>query len=303
MQFLKGNNELTIQTMEKYSESFIEYLDERSELTLKAYKVGIASLMGYLKDNNITQPTRNDIKNFRDELKNNYSSNTVNTYMIAVRKLFKYLSLNNLYENVAEDIKGCHYDTTPKKEVLSQEQLRTIYSSLTDKREKALFSLMITTGLRTCEVQTALIEDIREHNGEMVLFVLGKKRSSKCDYVKLSDEVLRNIYDYIGNRTTGSIFVSQSNENFGEGITSKTIRQIIKKIFKRFGLERDTLSCHSLRRSFAVLSYENGSDIYSIKDVLRHQSINTTTRYLKQVDRDKNKTELMVSNVLFEGGC
>jgi integrase len=80
-----------------------------------------------------------------------------------------------------------------------------------------------------------------------------------------------------------------------------SLRKIIKGIFKRFGLDRDTLSCHSLRRSFAVVSYETGSSIYDIQQVLHHSSINTTTRYLKQVDRDNNKTEYNVANAILGG--
>lgn len=289
---------LTLERLNEYSESFIDYLDV-DDKTLHAYKVGIKCLMNYLNDNNIKYPTRNDLIAFRDELRAKYSSNTTNTYMIAVRALFKYLEIHKLYENICVDIKGAKYDTTPKKEVLSLEQMQTIYNSLVDPREKALFGLMISTGLRVCEISTALIEDIRMHNNEIVLFVLGKKRDSKSEYVKLSEQVIKDLENYIGSRTNGNIFISTSNENYGLGLSTVSLRKIIKNILKRFGLDKDTLSCHSLRRSFAVVSYETGNSIYDIQQVLHHASINTTTRYLKQVDRDKNKTEYNVANAIF----
>lgn len=291
---------LTLHQLKEYGESFIDYLDVDSK-TLKAYRVGINALMQYFKENNIKQPTRNDIIAFRDMLRENYSSNTCNTYMIAVRALFKYLEIHDLYKNICVDIKGAKYDTTPKKEVLSLSQMQNIYNNLTDKKERALFGLMITTGLRVCEISTALIEDIRIYNNENVLFVLGKKRDSKCEYVKLSNQVLKDLEDYIGNRTSGYIFTSTSNNNNGGGVTTTSLRRYIKGIFKRFGLDKDTLSCHSLRRSFAVVSYETGSSIYDIQQVLHHASINTTTRYLKQVDRDKNRTEYNVANAILGG--
>lgn len=291
------NEILSIDTIQKEGESFIDYLDV-DDLTLKTYRVGILAFLKYLKDNNIKEPNRNDIISFRNMLRDNYSSNTVNTYMIAVRSLFKYLSLNGKYKNIAEDIKGARYSKIPKKEVLSVEELQTIYNNLTDLRERCLFGLMISTGLRVCEISTALIEDIRIHNGEPVLFVLGKKRDSKCEYVKLSQKVLKDLQEYIGNRTEGNIFISTSNNNKNGGLTTTALRSIVKGIFRRFGIDKDTISCHSLRRSFAVVSYESGSSIYDIQQVLHHESISTTTRYLKQVDRDKNKTELNVSNIL-----
>lgn len=297
---LNGNNELTLEKLQQYEESFIDYLDV-DDLTLRAYHVGIRCLMDYLKQNNIKKPVRDNIIAFRDMLRETYSSNTVNTYMIAVRALFKYLEIHKLYENICVDIKGAKYDTTPKKEVLSIEQMQNIYNNLTDKREKALFGLMITTGLRVCEISTALIEDIKIYNNEIVLFVLGKKRDSKCEYVKLSEQVLKDLQEYIDGRMSGHIFISTSNNNYGEGMTTTSLRSIIKNIFRRFGIDKDTVSCHSLRRSFAVVSYETGSSIYDIQQVLHHASINTTTRYLKQVDRDKNKTEYNVADAVLGG--
>ena len=289
---------LTFERLEQFEESFIDYLDV-DEKTLKVYRNGINCFNNYLQENGVKNPNRDNVIGFRNMLRETYSSNTVNAYMISVRALFKYLEIHGLYKNIAVDVKGAKYDTTPKKEVLSLEQMQTIYNDLGDLRERALFGLMISTGLRVCEIATANIEDIKMYNNEIVLFVLGKKRDSKNEYVKLSNQVINDLQDYIGNRTDGSIFISTSNENYGLGLSTVSLRKIIKNIFKRYGLDKDTLSCHSLRRSFAVVSYETGNSIYDIQQVLRHQSINTTTRYLKQVNRDNNKTEYNVANAIF----
>lgn len=293
------SNALTFQNLEKYEESFIDYLDV-DDLTLKAYKVGINALIDYLKRNGIKQPVRNDLIAFRNELREKYSSNTTNTYMIAVRALFKYLEVHGLYKNIAVDLKGARYDTTPKKEVLSIEQAQNIYKNLTDTRERALFGLLITTGLRGIEVSRAKLEDIKVHNGEVVLWIQCKKHDSKDEYVKLSNKVLEDIKDYVGNRNEGYIFTSTSNHNKDGGITTKTIRLIIKDIFKRFGLDKDTFSLHSTRRSSATIMYENGADIYSIQQVLHHKSNATTTRYINAVTRNNNKNEYLVSDMILD---
>lgn len=291
------SNDLTLHKLQEYEESFIDYLDV-DDLTLKAYKVGINALFEYLKGKSIKTPNRNDIIAFRDMLRANYSSNTVNTYMIAVRALFKYLEIHKLYKNICVDIKGAKYDNTPKKEILSIEQAQNIYKNLTDLREKALFGLLITTGLRGIEVARAMIEDIRVHNGEIVLWIQCKKHDSKDEYVKLSQQVLRDIYNYIGDRKEGYIFTSTSHNNNGGGVTTKTLRLIIKDIFKRFGLDRDTFSLHSTRRSSATFMYEQGADIHSIQQVLHHKSNVTTTRYINALTRNNNKNEYIVSDTI-----
>ena len=53
--------------------------------------------MNYLERNNIKHPTRDDLIAFRDELRENYSSNTTNAYMVAIKSLFKYLEIHKIY--------------------------------------------------------------------------------------------------------------------------------------------------------------------------------------------------------------
>lgn len=294
------NSIISIEKLQTQVSNFIDYLDV-DDKTLKAYKVGIRALFNYMELHGIKQPTRDDIIGFRNMLRETYSTNTTNTYMIAVRSLFKYLEIHKLYPNITTDIKGAKYSNTPKKQVLSLEQTKMIYNSLTDLREKCLFSLLITTGLRGIEVQRARIEDIKIYNNEIVLWIQCKKHDTKDEYVKLSSQVIEDIKNYIGNRTSGSIFISTSNENKGNGISTTSIRKIIKNIFKRFDLDSETFSLHSCRRSSATLMYELGQDIYSIQQVLHHKSINTTNRYINSVTRNNNKGEYIVSNAIFGG--
>lgn len=295
---VKTNNDIVNFNLKECSESFIQYLDV-DEKTLKAYKVGISNLFVFLNDNNIKNPTRDDIIAFRDYLREKYSSNTVNAYMIAVRALFKYLEIHGKYKNITIDIKGAKYSQVPKKQVLSQEQAKEIYSSLTDARERCLFSMLISTGLRGIEIQRAKIEDIKIHNGEVVLWVQCKKHDTSDEYAKLSRQVLEDIKNYIGDRTSGNIFISTSNNSYGKAMSTTSIRKMIKDIFKRFNLDSDTFSLHSMRRSCATIMYELGQDIYSIQQVLHHKSINTTNRYINAVTRNNNKGEYIVSNAIF----
>lgn len=289
---------LTLQQLEQFEERFIDYLDV-DNLTLQAYKVGIKAFMKYLKDNSINNPTRESVIAFRNYLRDNYSSCTINTYMTSVKALFKYLNLKGLYENIAQDIKGAKYSNTPKKQILTLEQCKYIYNSLTDKREKALFSLMITTGLRGIEVSRAKIEDIKLHNGEMVLWVQCKKHDAKDEYVKLSEQVINDLKDYLESRTKGYIFVSESNNNKGGGVTTTTLRREIKNIFKRFGLDSDTFSLHSLRRTCGTIMYEQNNDIYKVQQVLHHKSSSTTQRYINAITRNNNEGEYQVANAIF----
>lgn len=281
-----------------FAEEFFQFLDVQSKETVRTYKNGISNFMEYISNNSITRPNREDVVNWKVSLKQYSSSSTVNTYLVAVKALFNFLDMYGIYPNISKYVKSYTVSDTAKKNVLTEEQIKTIYNGLTDAREKALFGLMITTGLRGIEVANARIEDIRQLNGEYVLFIKGKGHSEYDEYVKLSDNVLSAILDYIGDRTRGNIFISTSNKNRGEGITVLTVRRIVKHILKEFNIDDETISSHGLRRSFACECYNLGQSIYDIQQVLRHRSISTTQRYLKQVDRYNNHSEKLVANIL-----
>lgn len=283
---------------EKLVLKFFQFLDVQSKDTLRTYKNGISNFMEYIKNNNISQPSRDDIVNWKLQLKEQHKASTVNTYLVAVKSLFNFLEMYGLYPNISKFVKSYNVSVTPKKNVLTQEQIQVIYNGLEDLREKALFGLLITTGLRGCEVATAKIENIKEVNDEYCLFVKRKGHSEDDEYVKLADNILNDIIKYIGTRSQGNIFISESNRNNNQPISILTIRRLIKNIFKRFGIDDETISLHSTRRTFACECYNLGQSIYDIQQVLAHKNIATTTRYLKQVDRNNNNSEKLVASIL-----
>jgi integrase/recombinase XerD len=56
------------------------------------------------------------------------------------------------------------------------------------------------------------------------------------------------------------------------------------------GMERQKITSHDLRHSFAVHFVRNGGDIRTLRDLLGHASISTTEKYLRfksETKRDK----------------
>ena len=109
--------------------------------------------------------------------------------------------------------------------------------------------------------------------------------------MKLSPQVINDIKEYIGNRTSGYIFISTSNRNKNGGLTTTSLRRYIKSMFKQIGIDSDTFSLHSTRRSCGTFIYEQTNDIRKVQEVLHHKSMNTTNRYINAVSRKNNKSE------------
>lgn len=282
---------------EEFKEKYFNFIDT-SIKTRQTYLDGIKSFYDYLVENEIKNPTRDNVITWRDELRENHSSSTVNTYLVSVKSFFAFLSMCKLYPNITENVKGAKVSTTAKKSILTLNQTQHIYKTLTDKREKALFGLLVTTGLRGIEVVNAKIEDIRKFNNEMCLFIKCKGHSEKDEYVKLADNVYQDILNYIGDRKQGYIFISTSNHNSNGGLTTKTLRLIIKNIYKRYGLEDENMSLHSTRRTAGCLAYNLGQNIYDIQQMLHHQNINTTKIYIRNAGRNNNDTELKIASAI-----
>jgi len=284
------------------SESFIEYLDV-CDNSLKTYEKEIKYFIEWLSDNNIKYPSRTDFRKFRDELKERKGIHTTNSYLTPVRLLFRYLELNKIYDDITEGIKNIKTNNIPKKQTLTLEQMQMMAEKLDDPRDKAIFSLAITTGMRISEIVNSKLEDIKLYNGDMCLFFKGKGYEDKSSYVKLSPQTIDIINKYIEQRSNKDckyIFASEGNRNArGNHLTEKTGRLIIKNIFKKFGIEENQFSAHSMRRSCATLVYKETKDIMAVKNLLRHKSIQTTQRYIAQITRDDDKSEYIASNLVF----
>ena len=107
------------------------------------------------------------------------SANTTALYLSSLRRFFAWCESENLYGNITLGVKSPRIDTGHKKDAFSAKQIQGILGkmsrdSLKGKRDYAIFTLAVATGLRTCELIRANIDDIRTVNGEDCLFVQGK---------------------------------------------------------------------------------------------------------------------------------
>ena len=286
---------------------FVSYIDGSAK-TVETYARSIKQFMGWLQVHGITNPNRADLLRYRDELRATCKPNTVQGYIIAVRKFFTWAEQEGLYKNIAENIKGARIDRAHKKDALTTAQVKDILGnikrdSLHGLRDFALIALAVTGGLRTIEVQRANIEDIRTIADSAVLYIQGKGREEKTEYVKLTQPVEKAIRAYLKARGTAAptapLFISQSDRNNGQRLTTKSISRLIKNSFVSAGYNSAQLTAHSLRHTAGTLNLLNGGTLEETQQLLRHVNINTTMIYLHHLDRAKNKSEARISGAIF----
>ncbi len=286
---------------------FTQYIDA-SPRTVEAYTKSLKVFATWIQANGIGQPTRADIIRYRDELKANHRPATVQAYIMGIRQFFKWTEQEGLYKNIADNIKGGKLDRDHKKDALTSRQVKEILASidrsgLQGKRDYAIMALTVTGGLRTIEVQRANIEDIRTAADNTVLYIQGKGREEKTEYVKLPVPVEKAIREYLkarGNTTaTEPLFASVSDRNGGQRLTTKSISRLIKATFINAGYDSDRLTAHSLRHTAGTLNLLNGGSLEETQQLLRHSNINTTMIYLHHIERANNNSEARIAGAIF----
>lgn len=288
---------------------FTNYLDVKPA-TIRNYTKSINIFIQYLYDNGINEPMRDDVINFREQLKaEGKKASTIQNYIIGVRQFFKYLEGKEYYKNIAKDVKGVRVGREHKKDYLTAEQVNDVLSKMnrktaTDKRNYAIFTLMVTSGLRTIEVSRANIEDMRTAGGSTVLYVQGKGRDDKAEYVKVAGVVERSIREYLATRSNAEpeapLFTSASNNSKGNHLSTRSISGIIKKALRNANFDSDRLTAHSLRHTTATLNLLAGGSLEETQQTLRHQNIGTTMIYNHALERASNNSEERVAGVIFD---
>ena len=302
-------NDLTAQS--KFNEFMLarweKFIDVKPS-SKKTYSNAVKQFIKYLAERGISQPVRDDIVNWRESLRESRKATTIQTYLTAVKLFFRWLEHEGLYKNVADHVKGVKIQTGHKKDYLSGQQSRAVLQTIkTDTlkglRDYAMISLMLTTGLRTIEITRADISDITTVSGATVLFIQGKGRDDKDEYVKLAPQVESAIKTYLDARGavqgTAPLFASTSNNNTGKRITTRSVRQIAKSAMIEAGYNSDRLTAHSLRHTAGTLALLNGASTREVQQLLRHSNINTTMIYAHELDRARNNAELQVANAIF----
>ena len=273
----------------------------------KIYEVGLKQFLTWLKYNSIPSPNRDTVLRYKAELKNRgLSPSSISIYVVAVRRFFEWTESMKYYPNIARGIKVSKKSKGFKKDTLTIDQIKELFESidrrtLPGKRDFALLNLLIRTGLRTIEAIRANIEDIRQQSGEALLWIQGKGRDDKDQFVVLTQDTLRPIYDYLkerGDTKGGALFTSISDRNNGGRLTTRSTRRIVKDRLKAIGIASDRLSAHSLRHTAITLALKAGSTIQEAQALGRHANINTTLVYAHNIDRLKNAAEKRIDQIL-----
>ena len=279
---------------------FLDYIDV-SPKTTETYKIALRQFVSYLDKNNISNPTREQIIEYREQLKEYLKPNTVNSYLIAIRNLYQWLEYEEITKDITKNIKGIKLENKHLKRGLSLEEIGKVLNVCKDTREELLVKLMINLGLRCNEVVNIELNDFYDDKGIIMLKVLGKARDGlKQDSIKVDDRLFELIKKYVKEYDIQDyLFVSNSNHNHNGKLTTKTIRYIITNLFKKAELDMNKLSTHSTRHTTCELLLENNMPIQEVSEFMRHRQVSTTLVYSKELDQRNSLASNKLADIMF----
>lgn len=302
-------NQAVSQTIDRTNllDMFISSQD-RKPTTLSLYRRTLNLFFDWVekevkdKDGNVLKPkynigtlTRPQVIEYKESLVNEgKSALTITSYLTSVRLFYQWVEAEGVYPNIAKVLnlpkRKKEFRHQPLRPQQAQSLLREVKQ--TDSlRDYALINLMLRTGLRCIETTRLNVEDIVYKGGQRVLLVKGKGRDEKDNFVILTDKAFRPIQDYLRERgpvrPTDPMFVSESNRDRGQRMTTRSVSRIAKTNLSEIGLTDKVFTAHSLRHTTAVSILRAGGTLEDCQLTLRHSNPATTEIYTSFADEER----------------
>lgn len=320
-------------SVENFGDTTIEgFIASRhcSSNTAKTYRNSIRQLLKFFTANNITAPATADVDAYINSLRAaKKSDKTIRLYSTTTKLYFAYLAKQGIYRDVAADMEPLKLRkaTTHNKKALTDAQAKKLLESVKgdsviSRRDKAIISLALCTGLRTCEISRANVGDFQESDGGFwTLDVIGKGHLKADATVKVAPVVAEMIQAYLDKRDNVAddepLFTSTSHNtgwqknSYGARLSEQSVGKLIRNNMIKVGIvkpakkdkngrvKRSPISAHSTRHYAATTAIKAGVDIREVSAMLRHTSVVVTSIYLHDISLETRRAELAVADALF----
>ena len=273
-----------------YQQEFLNWLQNEkgsSVHTIRAYQEDLTQFGEYLKAQGIPleQLEYHDLRYYMASLqqKQQLKKTTLSRKTSTLKSFCKFLHREGLLEHNPADLLS-----TPKKE----KRLPTVINevdmtaSLDDflageeplqLRNKAIFELLYSSGLRVSELVQLDVENVQKQKG--ILRILGK--GSKERIVPVGEQAQSAITYYLEHgrpllvkEEAQALFLNRQ----GTRLTTRGVEYILEQYVKQ-GALKYKVTPHAFRHSFATHLLDNGADLRVIQELLGHESLSTTQIY------------------------
>lgn len=264
---------------------FMEHLTLHNRAgTKKSYICILKPIWNYFKKNKIYATHQ-----LTDELINQYAlfriplvkPQTINKEISALETMLKLMVKYKYIDYVSFHFEKLAVRKT-KIESITKQSIDKILNHLkttnTTNRNKLIFLLILTTGIRTTELINIKTKNIDLDKKKIYL---EHTKNKETRYIYLVDDVVTMIRKVI--QDTEFLFVDENKNQ----MSTNALRLFFKYLKKTCNIQ--VLSPHKLRHYYATNIYNKSKDISLVKDLLGHKSIQMTQIYLDINNEDNQK--------------
>ena len=278
----------------KYIEDFIKYLKavkKNSDYTLINYKKDLLELYDF--NTNILKIDEIIVREYLEYLySRKLDRNSISRKLSSIRSFYNYLVKNNIIErNYFKDISNPKRKNSLPK-YAKDNDLELMFNSFDkekelDQRNLLILEMLYATGVRVGELVNIKVHDIDKDNRSIKILGKGSKERIVF-YGALCDDIL-NLYlnegrkKILKGKKNDSLFINKN----GGVLSARYIRKMINNLVIKCSINYK-ISPHTLRHTFATDMLNAGADLISVKELLGHSTIDTTSIYT-HVSIDKIK--------------
>ena len=307
---------------------FIGIEPRTSSRTRLAYAYDLDTFFDYLKQNNpllktvdvtsiplsiLNQITPQDIEEYlfylkyyeKDGVAHANDERGIKRKLASLRTFYRYLYKNEMIENdpaIKVDMPKIHdknivrldadevallLDVVESGENLTARQ--QIYHEKTKKRDLAILTLLLGTGIRVSECVGLDLDDVDFKNNGIKIH----RKGGAEVIVYFGDEVRQALLSYIEERnqiealdgSTNALFLSLKKSR----INVRSVENLVKK-YAKLVTSLKNITPHKLRSTYGTALYRETGDIYLVADVLGHKDVNTTKKHYAAIEDDRRRS-------------
>ena len=277
----------------KYIEKYLDYLKvvkKYSNKTILSYYDDLIEYSEFL-GNNFKNILNIDIDITKEYLKYLYergiNKNSISRKLSSIRGFYNYLVKEEI-------ITSSPFNSipNPKKDLylpkfLNDKELNKIFS-VCSERDTLIIELLYATGIRVSELVNIKVKDIDRTNKSIK--VLGKGDKERIvlynNHTSRALDIYLNDAYHIFNKKNSEYLILNHN---GGKLSDRYVRMIIDKLVRKANLDIK-ISPHTIRHTFATDMLEEGADLMTVKELLGHESLDTTSIYTHITNEQIKKT-------------
>ncbi|MBE0430053.1 MAG: tyrosine-type recombinase/integrase [Thermoleophilia bacterium] len=282
----------SVGTVTEYVERYLleRQVEGLSPASLKLYRFVLSRFCGFLGEDAPVETLDHDqVRSFFFHIYDHgYKPASLAGFNVVVRIFCKWLAAEGVLEQ--DPAARIAKPRKPKRVpyCLSEEQVDSLIQAcsknFTGMRTRAILLTFLGTGIRAKELVSLTLDDINLGARTMTVMGKGSKERSVPIGLPLADVLahwLGKREKFVYGLPIDSLFVTKRRRP----PTVHGIYSLITRLGKRAGIRGARCSPHTLRHTFATDFVRGGGDVYTLKEILGHESLNTTQIYIHIADQ------------------